>query len=30
MNDLSEFDNASAHALKEIENKRTKFDEKFG
>ena len=30
LNDLSEFDNASAQTLKEIDHKKTKFDEKFG
>lgn len=30
MQNLSEFDNASAQTLKDIELKKTKFDEKFG
>ncbi len=30
MQNLSEFDNASAQTLRDIEHKKTKFDEKFG
>jgi hypothetical protein len=30
MQNLSEFENASAQTLKDIEHKKTKFDEKFG